>query len=180
MSFLFKFAVLIRYIGEMTQKEFEHIAGQMHSKALRVARIYVALEADAEDVAGDVMLKLWAMHEKVPPDDKVEHLVGILTRNRAIDLLRTHKQERSLNESYEYLEEKNQHDELEYKELEQWLEREIDRLPPTNAIILRMRQLEHRELEEIASLLGITKSSVSTLLARARRQLLERIKQTKL
>ena len=120
------------------------------------------------------------MHEKVPPDDKVEHLVGILTRNRAIDLLRTQKQERSLNESYEYLEERNQHDELEYKELEQWLEREIDRLPPTNAIILRMRQLEHRELEEIASLLGITKSSVSTLLARARRQLLERIKQTKL
>ena len=102
MSFLFKFAVLIRYIGEMTQKEFEHIAGQMHSKALHVARIYVPLEADAEDVAGDVMLKLWAMHEKVPPDDKVEHLVGILTRNRAIDLLRTQKQERSLNESYEY------------------------------------------------------------------------------
>ena len=165
---MFKFAVLIRYIGEMTQKEFEHIALQMHSKALHVARIYVPLEADAEDVAGDVMLKLW------------EHLVGILTRNRAIDLLRTHKQERSLNESYEFLEERNQHDELEYKELEQWLEREIDRLPPTNAIILRMRQLEHRELEEIASLLGITKSSVSTLLARARRQLLERIKQTKL
>ena len=98
MSFLFKFAILIRYIGEMTQKEFEHIAVQMHSKALHVARIYVPLEADAEDVAGDVMLKLWAMHEKVPPDDKVEHLVGILTRNRAIDLLRTQKQERSLNE----------------------------------------------------------------------------------
>ena len=111
MSFLFKFAILIRYIGEMTQKEFEHIAVQMHSKALHVARIYVPLEADAEDVAGDVMLKLWAMHEKVPPDDKVEHLVGILTRNRAIDLLRTQKQERSLNESYEYMEERNQHDE---------------------------------------------------------------------
>ena len=65
---------------------------------------------------------------------------------------------------------------LEYKELETWLEKRIDSLPSTSGIILRMRQIENRELDEIASILGISKASVSTLLSRARRQLLDELK----
>ena len=54
--------------------------------------------------------------------------------------------------------------------------RQIEQLPSTNGIILRMRQLEQKELDEIAALLGIQKSSVSTLLSRARHQLLQELK----
>ena len=63
------------------------------------------------------------------------------------------------------------HDRLEYAELEQWIDEQIDSLPSTAGMILRMRQLERRELSEIADILGIQQSSVSTLLSRARSEL---------
>jgi RNA polymerase sigma-70 factor (ECF subfamily) len=43
-------------------------------------------------------------------------------------------------------------------------------------MVLRMRQLEHRELSEIADILGIRQTSVSTLLSRARHELLNKLK----
>ena len=57
-----------------------------------------------------------------------------------------------------------------------WLEQCIKELPETEHTILYMRQVEKRTNEEIARLLDISVASVSTLLARARRHLLEKIK----
>ena len=125
----------------MTPKEFEHKVKEMRTQALRVAHGFGFSEEEAKDVAQDVMLRLWAIHERIGEDDPVERLAS-----------------------------------LEYKELEHWLFRQIEQLPDTCGIILKMRQLEHRELSEIATLLGITQSSVSTLLTRARHQLLEQLK----
>jgi RNA polymerase sigma-70 factor (ECF subfamily) len=68
------------------------------------------------------------------------------------------------------------HDQLEYTELVKWLDGQIDNLPSTAGMILRMRQLEHRELNEIADILGIKQTSVSTLLSRARNELLNKLK----
>jgi len=45
--------------------------------------------------------------------------------------------------------------------------------------VLHMRQVEHRTTVQIAKILGIKETSVNTLLARARRQLLEEIRQYK-
>ena len=63
------------------------------------------------------------------------------------------------------------------REEEQWLQQRIRDLPPTQHAILHMRQVEHRSNAQIAALLGIKETSVSTLLGRARRQLLEEIRQ---
>ena len=70
----------------------------------------------------------------------------------------------------------NPHDELEMREDEAWLQTRVQQLPTTQRTLLYMRQVERRTHEEIASLLGIEITSVSTLLARARRSLLEEIK----
>jgi RNA polymerase sigma-70 factor (ECF subfamily) len=68
------------------------------------------------------------------------------------------------------------YDRLEYAELEQWMNDQIDALPNTSRIVLTMRQLERRELSEIADILGIKQTSVSTLLARARNELMNKLK----
>ena len=52
----------------------------------------------------------------------------------------------------------------------------LQQLPTTQRTLLYMRQVERKSHEEIATLLGIETTSVSTLLARARRTLLEEIK----
>ena len=74
------------------------------------------------------------------------------------------------------VDEDTMHDQLEYTELVKWLDGQIDNLPSTAGMILRMRQLEHRELNEIADILGIKQTSVSTLLSRARNELLNKLK----
>lgn len=157
----------------MTQKDFEHIAPTLRAKALTVARGFGFSADEAEDVAQDVLLKLWCVHERLTPE---ESLATVVAKRCCIDKVRLRHHEEEIDEYTVPLETSNQHDQLEYEELERWLFRQIDQLPSSCGIILRMRQLEHRELDEIATLLGITKSSVSTLLSRARRQLLQELK----
>lgn len=168
--------MFIRYIGEMTRKEFEHKVMEMRTQALRVAHGFGFSEEEAKDVAQDVMLRLWAIHERIGEDDPVERLASIAARHACIDNIRSRHKQEDIEQSEVIVKDQNQHDALEYKELEHWLFRQIEQLPDTCGIILKMRQLEHRELSEIATLLGITQSSVSTLLSRARRQLLEQLK----
>ncbi len=160
---------------EMTQKEFEHNALQMRAKALAVAQGFGFSDDESEDVAQDVLLKLWAMHESIEADTPVERLASIAAQHQCIDRLRS-RQQPVLGLTDVIAPEPSQHEELVYKELEEWLLRQIEQLPSTNGIILRMRQLEQKELDEIAALLGIQKSSVSTLLSRARHQLLQELK----
>lgn len=169
----------------MTHDEFEYKAGILRAKALTTAQSF-GLGDEAEDVAQDVMLKLWCIHESLPPDDTLERLAVVAARHICIDRWRAARQQQTMPASHinsQLMEQAltqpadaNQHQELEVREQEEWLLRLIDRLPTTNGIILRMRQIERRELDEIARLLGITKASVSTLLSRARRQLTEQLR----
>ena len=100
------------------------MARTWREKALSVSRHYGAGIEEAEDIAQDVMLRLWQMQKE---DDK-------------------------------------------------WLSAKLQQLPTTQRTLLYMRQVERKSHEEIATLLGIETTSVSTLLARARRTLLEEIK----
>ena len=113
----------------MKRSAFEQQARSWRQKALEVSLHYGAGKDEAEDIAQDVMLRLWQMR-----------------------------------------------DELEMKENEEWLKAKLHQLPTTQRTLLYMRQVEQRSHEEIARLLGIEMTSVSTLLARARRTLLEEIK----
>lgn len=148
----------------------------MRSSAYGTARGFGLSEADAEDVAQDAMLKLWSMHEQLDAAAQHERLAAVMSRRLCIDRGRTTHQALEMKDAMMVYADSDQHDRLECQELERWLEERIAALPETNRIILQMRQIENRELDEIAQLLGIGKSSVSTLLSRARRQLLEDLK----
>lgn len=52
----------------------------------------------------------------------------------------------------------------------------MEKLPPRELQVLRMRQMEHRTNEEIARLLGIGEASVKVMLSNARRKLFNDIK----
>ena len=130
----------------MERSAFEQKARTWREKALNVSRHYGAGEDMAEDIAQDVMLRLWQMHDELERFRSVEAIVTLMAK------------------------------ELEAKENEEWLIMKLQQLPTTQRTLLYMRQEERRSHEEIAQLLGIEMTSVSTLLARARRTLLEEIK----
>lgn len=159
----------------MDRSAFEQQARAWREKAFGTCRRYGAGRDEAEDIAQDVMLRLWQMHDELERYDSVEALATLMAKH----LLRNHQRRRkteSLDEAIVVSLSTSPHEHLEMKENDEWLTRKLQQLPTTQRTLLYMRQVERRNYEEIARLLGIETTSVSTLLSRARRTLLDEIK----
>ena len=146
------------------------MARTWREKALNVSRHYGAGKDEAEDIAQDVMLRLWQMHDELEQYRSVEAIVSLMARH----LLRNHQRRKTseaLDEAMIVSLTTSPQEILEMKEDDKWLSAKLQQLPTTQRTLLYMRSHE-----EIATLLGIETTSVSTQLARARRTLLEEIK----
>ena len=159
----------------MDKTAFEQQARTWRQNALSVSMSCGAGREEAEDIAQDVMLRLWQMHDELECYDSIEALAAMMARHLLINHQRRRKPE-ALNEAMIVSLNISPHEQLEMKEDDQWLTKRLEQLPTTQRTLLYMRQVERRSHEEIALLLGIEITSVSTLLARARRTILEEIK----
>lgn len=159
----------------MEKNAFEQKARTWREKALEVSMHYGAGKDEAEDIAQDVMLRLWQMHEELERFRSVEAIVALMAKH----LIRNHQRRKpseALDEAMIVSLTTSPQEVLEMKEDDKWLSEKLQQLPTTQRTLLYMRQVERKSHEEIAILLGIEVTSVSTLLARARRTLLEEIK----
>ena len=140
-----------------------------------MSRHYGAGADEAEDIAQDVMLRLWQMHDELERFRSTEAIVVLMAKH----LLRNRQRRRpseTLNEAVVVGFNTSPHEELETKENDEWLTARLQQLPTTQRTLLYLRQVERKSHEELATLLGIEITSVSTLLAKARRTMLEEIK----
>ena len=140
-----------------------------------MSRHYGAGAEEAEDIAQDVMLRLWQMHDELERFRSMEAIVVLMAKH----LLRNRQRRRpseTLNEAVVVGFSTSPHEELETKENDEWLTARLQQLPTTQRTLLYLRQVERKSHEELATLLGIEITSVSTLLAKARRTMLEEIK----
>lgn len=159
----------------MDKSAFERQAHTWYQKSLSVGHRRGAGNEEAEDIAQDVMLRLWQMHDELERYRSVEAIATLMAKH----LLRNHQRRQpteALDEAAIVSLSTSPHEELEMKEDEEWLSQKLKQMPTTQRTLLYLRQVERRSHEEIASLLGIETTSVSTLLARARRTLLEEIR----
>ncbi|MGN1375393.1 MAG: RNA polymerase sigma factor [Prevotella sp.] len=156
----------------MNQTEFEHIAKELRQTALNVASKYINNADSVEDIAQDVMLKLWSVHKDIEQSG-IRSLTFSVARNTALDYCRKSRKivfhddmnicgttgESAPDDRY-----------IAEEELQQIIKR-MEKLPPSEYQILKLRQIEMKSNSEIASLLGIEKASVATILARARKKI---------
>ena len=159
----------------MEKSAFEQQARSWREKALEVSLNYGAGKDEAEDIAQDVMLRLWQMHDELEQYRSIEAIVALMAKHQLRNLQRR-KPSETLDEAIVVSLTTSPHEELENKENDEWLSAKLQQLPTTQRTLLYMRQVERKSHEEIATILGIEVTSVSTLLARARRTLLEDIK----
>ena len=162
----------------MTRDAFEQQATRLRVQALQAAAAAGADADTAEDIAQETMVRLWQMRDD-PRLYNPEGYATVIARHLALNQQR-YKPPLRLDERLAA----NQAapsplDIIEQREDEHWLQQRIRDLPPTQHAVLHMRQVEHQSNDEIAAILGIKPASVNTLLARARRQLLEEIRQYK-
>ena len=159
----------------MDKSAFEQKARTWREKAVSASLHYGAGREEAEDIAQDVMLRLWQMHDELERYQSVEAIVTIMARHQ----LRNHQRRKpseTLDETMIISLNTSPLDELEMKEDDAWLTKRLQQLPTTQRTLLYLRQVERKSHEELATLLGIEITSVSTLLAKARRTMLEEIK----
>ena len=162
----------------MTIDAFNQQAPQLRKLALKAAATAGADSDAAQDVAQETMLRLWQMRDD-PRLYNPEGYATTIARHLTLNQLRR-KPPLPLDERQAAeLTVPSPLDLMLQREDEQWLRGRIRNLPYTQHAILRLREVEHRSNEEIAHILGIQPSSVNTLLARARRQLLKEIQQSR-
>lgn len=157
----------------MVQLEFENMAAYLRRRVIAVARGY-GLDADSvEDVAQDTMLKLWTIREKVHGDCSATALAVTIAKHLAVDTLRGRRTVAIDKVAVADSRYRQPDSLLESSDNEEWLEEQLRRLPTKEYAVLHLRQVEHKSAQEIAAIVGVSEKSVPTMLARARRKLLE-------
>ena len=160
----------------MKTDAFEQQASRLRAVALKASASAGADADTAQDIAQETMIRLWQMRDDprlCNPDGYARTIARHLTLNHL-----RRQQPLPINERHSASQTvPSPLDLMVQREEEQWLQQRIRDLPPTQHAVLHMRHVEHCSNSQIASLLGIKETSVSTLLGRARRQLLEEIRQ---
>lgn len=161
----------------MEQAEFEHIATRIRQRAVATALAFAASGDEAEDIAQETMLKLWALRTEISDPAHAEKLASCMAHNRTIDCIRR-RRTISLDASRSIIDDKTASPDsaMEDQENMAWLTERLASLPSTEYQILRLRQVERKSHEEIARIVGVEKTSVSTILARARAKMLNEFK----
>ena len=146
----------------MTQEDFKKLANETRTKAVSVAEKFGLSHHDAEDIAQDVMLRLWSLHEHFANAAHLKASATITARHLCIDRWRTTHQHKEIDNAIPIADENTLYDRLEYTELEQWLK--------LNTIFSYNGMVTFKKAENIRETL------VSTLLSRARNELLNKLK----
>lgn len=135
---------------------------------------------EAEDIAQEALIRLWHVHGSLETSSSHEALARTIARRLSLNALRKKRivPFEALNAArHEAHDGGNTIEEQEQLEL---LMSKIKALPASQGSILYLRHVEGMSKQEIAGILGIKESSVNTLLARARKNLIKDVKNNKI
>ena len=160
-------------------------------RQIAVARAMLLLDNmdDAEDVAGEVMLKLWERRKDLRDNaEEVRHLANRMARNLALNLLQHRRRHPILRIFYR---QDNGEEETGYiPDIPEWStpqhyiedkeansigRRAMSQLPYNWRRIVEMRELEDMSFAEIAQVLGTSESSCRGMMSKARQRMLQLI-----
>lgn len=157
----------------MTKTEFTELVLPSKEKLFRVAAALLRNRQEAEDALQEVYLKLWNMREKLPDYNSVEALAVTMIKNLCLDRLRSYRHRKRDDRELETLNLSpgggGPERAAELKESMKALHRIIGRLPERQRLVMQLRDIEHYEYEEIASMSGMTVNNIRVTLSRARK-----------
>lgn len=144
----------------------------LREKLLAQARRLTGSEEDAEDIVQEVLLRLWSKRMELDRCASIEAFATTVTRNACIDWMRTrHTVGTDLSEGTLQADDRTPESLLEAKDEMQLVERIISQLPPLQQAILRMKDVEGYETEEIAQVTGCNAEAIRSNLSRARKRM---------
>ena len=145
----------------------------VREKVYRLSLRMLRCDADAEDVAQEVMLKLWTMRSQLAAYRNVEALAVQIGKNICINKL--HARKRQSDDAFDAMQDTSPtpDQQLEATDSMATVIRIIDRLPETQRMAIRLRDVEGYQPAEIAQIMGCEESAVRMNLSRARKKVKE-------
>jgi RNA polymerase sigma-70 factor (ECF subfamily) len=160
----------------MDKTRFNQLMTHLRPKLYRFALAFTKRTDEAEDVVQEIGIKLWERREELDALRSVEAYAMSAVRNRCLDYARSpHSRTNELVEGYDTTHEQTPYQIVEHADMAAFVRQLIERLPEQQKTIIRLRDIEGYELEEIAEILGINEGTVRTNLSRARQKIREEL-----
>ena len=169
----------------MQEQDFLIYVTPLRPTALRIGLQFFGNTEDAEDVAQETMMRLWAASEHIDITRPLEPLVASVAKNVCVSMKRAQSGKETTQipiHSAPYPigsaggESSSPQSLLEERENAVWLEHRLKALPEYLLRVLRMKQEEQLTNQQIADILGTDPRSVATLISKARHQLFNDLK----
>lgn len=161
----------------MQDQEILQLIPRLRPLAFEIGRQFFGNTEDAEDVAQDTCLRLWAARSHIDVSQSMEPLMARIAKNVCVSMWR----KRSVGNEADIVSDFPSDDTspqalLEEREDAIWVEHRLRALPEYLQRVLRLKQEEGLTTEQIAEILGTDPHSVQTLISKARRQLMNELK----
>lgn len=158
----------------MSQEIYKQAILPIRFQLLNIARKMLENEQEAEDAVQEVLLKLWHKADMLGKYDSPSAVAVTAIKNHCLDKIKLQKRVETLTETDEFhISTDNPHLQLERKDSEEILMHIINNLPKLQQMIIKMKDVEHYEVEEIAEITGTTSEAVRVNLSRARKKVRE-------
>ena len=155
----------------MELNQFKITVVPLRGKLLNYARKLTDDSSDAEDVVQEVMLKLWNIRQKLEEYNSIEALAVRITHNLCMDMWRSKRTDQvSLDQVPVVSQTVNPERVLEGNDEIRLMREIISSLPTLQQTIIRMKDIEEYETEEIAQITGCSSESIRSNLSRARKR----------
>jgi len=160
---------------KQNKKVFSELIEKHQSIIHKISRVYENSRADREDLFQEICLQLWKSYPNFREEAKFSTWMYRVALNTAISNIRKSKK----NLAFEPLRETDRipDDSNIEKENVQLLYRTISKLNRIDKAIILL-WLEEKNYEEIATIMGTTKTNVSVKLVRIKRKLEELVNNT--
>ncbi len=150
---------------------FQQLVAEMLPQVLRICFRMINDQAEAEDLAQDVMIKLWKNLSKYDATKaKLSTWAYRIASNHCLDALRRKRPEQ-LDEDYDEAIEPGQLESLYEKEITKSIEHALALLPERQRLALVLFHYEGTSLAETGDIMDCSVDAVESLLRRARRKL---------
>ncbi len=171
---------LVVIVREKDQELYTEIVKRYEEKLRRYALVFVHDTDKADDVLQNTFLKAFINLKSFNTKKKFSSWIYRILHNEAINYIKKHKKEVSIDEAPEIQDMASENDspidELEAREMKNMLLSKIDKLPLKYSEPLMLFYMEERSYEEISDILRMPIGTVGTRINRGKSLLKKTIK----
>ncbi|MDZ7775532.1 MAG: sigma-70 family RNA polymerase sigma factor [Bacteroidales bacterium] len=159
----------------MELHNFKQTVLPLKDKLYRFALRITNHESEAEDIAQEVVVKLWNKRASLENYKSTEALAMVIAKNMSLDYLKSKRSKAASLNDFPGLPDRKgtPYELLEQRDAVSHLKSGLQKLPEQQRIIVHLRDIEQLELDQIAEITKLSMNAVRVNLSRARKSLKE-------